>query len=135
MESNGVRAAVRLTQLRRRIERWRRTRAKRSPMPAELWSAATDLARGLGAYRVARQLGIGYGSLRDRLRADGESGGVAAPAFVAVDGAALFAPAPASGHGEVELSDGGGLKVVIRLAAGQAVDVAAVVAVVRAVAR
>ena len=32
MESNGVRAAVRLTQLRGRIERWRRTRAKRSPI-------------------------------------------------------------------------------------------------------
>lgn len=135
MESNGVQAAVQLTQLRGRIERWRRTRAKRSPMPAELWSAATELARGLGAYRVARQLGIGYGSLQDRLRAGGASGGAAAPAFVAVDGAALFAPAPAAGCGEVELSDPSGLKVVIRLAAGQAVDVGAVVAAVRAVAR
>ena len=131
MESNGARAAVRLTQLRGRIERWRCTRAKRSPMPAELWTAATELARGLGAYRVARELGIGYGSLKDRLGADGESGRKGAPAFVAVDGAALFAPsapAPATGGGEVELSDASGLKVVIRLAVGQAVDVAAVVA-------
>jgi len=128
MESNGVRAAVRLAQLRGRIERWRCTRAKRSPMPAELWSAATDLARGLGASRVARELGIGYGALKDRLGGDGESGGAGAPAFVAVDGAALFTPAPATGRGEVELSDGSGLKVVIRLAAGQVVDVAALVA-------
>ena len=128
MESNGMRAAVRLTQLRGRIERWRCTRAKRSPMPAELWTAAADLARGLGAYRVARELGIGYGSLKDRLGADGENGREGAPAFVAVAGAALFAAAPATGHAEVELSDASGLKVVIRLAAGQAVDVAAVVA-------
>src|SRR3972149_6942107 len=101
MESNGVRAAVRLTQLRGRIERWRCTRAKRSPMPAELWAAATDLERGLGAYLVARELGIGYVSLKDRLGADGESGGGEPAAFVAVDGAALFAPAPATRGGEV----------------------------------
>jgi len=129
MESNGVGAAVRLTQLRGRIERWRRVRAKRSPMPAELWSAAMELARGLGAYRVARELRIGYGSLKDRLRADEANGGAGAPAFVAVDGAALFAPAP-SGASEVELSDATGLKLVIRLAAGQTVDVAAVLAAV-----
>lgn len=133
MGSNGVQAAVRLAQLRRRIERWRGTRARGAPMPAELWRAATELARGLGAYRVAQELGIGYGSLRGRLRAGGERGGAEAAAFVAVDGAALFAPA--SGHGEVELSDAGGRKVVIRLAAGQGVDVAAVVAAWRAGAR
>jgi len=49
MEGNGVGAAVRLTQLRRRIERWRGTRVKRSPMPPELWSGATELARELGS--------------------------------------------------------------------------------------
>ena len=135
MESNGVRVAVRLTQLRGRIERWRCTRAKRSPMPAELWTAATELARGLGVNRVARELRIGYDSLKDRLGADGERGREAAAAFVAVDGAALFVPAPATGHAEVEVSDASGLKVVIRLAAGQAVDVAAVVAAARAAAR
>ena len=132
MEKNGVHAAVRLAQLRQRIERWRCTRTKRSPMPAELWAAATDLARGLGPYRVARELRIGYGALMERLSADGESGGSGAPAFVAVDGAALFAPVAG---GEVELSDARGLKVVIRLAAGQAVDVAAVAAAWRTTTR
>lgn len=131
MESNGIRVAVRLAQLRARIERWRGTRVKRSPMPAELWTAATDLARGLGAYRVARELRIGYGSLKDRLGGDGETGREGAPTFVAIDGAALFAPAPATGGSEGELSEAGGLKVVIRLAAGQAVDWAALVTAVR----
>ena len=126
---------MRLAQLRGRIERWRCTRVKRSPMPAELWRAATDLARGLGAYRVARELRIGYESLKDRLGVDGQRGSEEAPAFVAVDGAALFAPAPTTGHAEVEVSDASGLKVVIRLAAGQAVDWAAVVAAFRAAGR
>ena len=58
MESNEVQAGVRLTQLRGRIERWRCTRAKRSPMPAELWTAATELAQELGVYRVARELRV-----------------------------------------------------------------------------
>lgn len=130
MERNGIREAVKLAQLRARIERWRSTRAKCSPMPAELWTAATELARGLGAYRVAQELRIGYGTLRERLGADGERGGVAAATFVAMGGAALLAAA-GSGGGEVELADGSGLKVVIRLAAGQAVDWAALVAAVR----
>jgi hypothetical protein len=62
-EGGGAQGQPRLSQLRRRIERWRWTRAKRAPMPPELWTAATELARELGAYRVARALGIGYGSL------------------------------------------------------------------------
>ena len=131
MESNGVRAAVRLTRLRGRIERWRGTRAKRSPMPAELWSAATELAQELGVYRVVRELRVGYGSLKDRLDVAGERGGRATSGFVEIDGPALRAPAAAS----VELSDPSGLKVAIRLAAGQAVDWAALVAAVRTAGR
>ena len=120
-----------LKQLQRRIERWRWTRTKRSPMPPELWSAATELARDLGAYRVARELGLGYQSLKDRLGdgAGGQERGTAA--FVEIDGASLFATSPATVHGEVELSDASGTRMVIRLAAGQAVDVAALLAVFR----
>jgi hypothetical protein len=131
MESNGVRAAARLTQLRRRIERWRCTRAKRSPMPAELWSAATELARGLGASRVARELRVGYGSLRERMEAGGQRSGRGASGFVQIEGAALLAAAPPS----VEVCDPSGLQVTIRLGAGQAVDWAALVAAVRSAGR
>jgi hypothetical protein len=135
MESNGVRAAVRLTQLRGRIERWRCTRAKRSPMPAELWTAATELARELGAYRVAREAGVVAQSLRDRLGDHGEDGRRQASAFVEIDSAALFAPAAAAARAEVELSDASGVKVVIRLDAGESVDVGEVLAAFRATAR
>ena len=131
-KSNGVRAAVRLTQLRRRIERWRLTRAKRSPMPAELWVAATELAQELGVYRVARELRVGYESLKERAGAAGENGARPADTFVEVDGASLFAAAPAASVGSaVELSDASGTKMVIRLAADQAVDVAALLAAFR----
>lgn len=130
-EESEAQRLARLSQLRRRIERWRWTRAKRSPMPPELWTAATELARELGAYRVARELGVGYGSLKDRAGAPGENGARPADAFVELDGAALFAAAPAAVRSEVELSDASGIKMVIRLAADQAVDVAALLAAFR----
>jgi hypothetical protein len=130
-ESSEAEGVARLNQLRRRIERWRWTRAKRSPMPPELWTAATDVARELGAYRVARELGVGYASLRDRLSASSETNRQKEDAFVELDGSSLFAVAPATVRGEVELSDASGTKMVIRLAADQTVDVAALLAVFR----
>jgi hypothetical protein len=132
-ESNTARARAKVGRVRQRIEVWRRTRAKRSPMPQELWTAATELARELGAYRVAQELGVGYGALKDRLGADGESSAREAKAFVEIDGASLFSAAPATARGEVELADVSGTKMVIRLGVGQAVDVAAVLAAFRTV--
>jgi hypothetical protein len=130
-EHTGAHGRRRLNQLRRRIEGWRGTRAKRSPMPAELWIGAMELARELGVSRVARELRIGYGSLKERLGGDGERGPQAAQRFVEIDGGSLFPTAAASGRGEVELADASGMTVVIRLAAGQAVDVAALLAAFR----
>jgi len=128
-ESNGTQGLTRLSQLRRRIDRWRRTRVKRSPMPPELWSTATELARELGVYRVAREVGVGYESLKDRVGAQGEQG--EAGAFVELAGASLLSAAPAAARSEVELSDASGLTMVIRLTADQAVDVAALLAAFR----
>ena len=121
-----------LRQLGRRIERWRCTRTKRSPMPPELWTAATELAHEFGAYRVAREVGVGYQSLRERLGDDAKHGTrPTGDAFVEIDTASLFAPSPAAARGEVELSDASGVKVVVRLGAGESVDVAALLAVLR----
>ena len=130
-EGSGAQGLARLSQLRRRIERWRCTRVKRSPMPPELWRAATELARELGVYRVARELGLGYGSLKDRVDAQGENGAREAGAFVELGGASLFSAAPAAARSEVELSDASGTTMVIRLAADQAVDVGALLAAFR----
>lgn len=129
-QDGNRRAQSGLKQLRRRIERWRWTRTKRSPMPPALWTAATALARELGAYRVAREVGVGYQSLRDRLGDDAEDGTRQADAFVEIDTTSLFA-APKAAHGEVELSDTSGVKVVVRLRAGESVDVAALLAAFR----
>ena len=130
-EGGGAQGPLRLSQLRRRIERWRWTRARRSPMPPELWKAATALARELGVYRVAREIGVGYGSLKDRAGASGESGRREAEAFVELDGASLLSAPPAPVRSEVELSDARGTTMVIRLAADQTMDVAALLTAFR----
>ena len=111
--------------LRRRIECWRETRVKRTRMPEELWAAATVLARAHGVARVARTLGVGYETLKERLGDAGESGMAAGgPAeFVALAGATLLGgAAPAV----VEVTDCRGRRLVVRLSG--AVDVPAVVA-------
>jgi len=130
-EGSGAQGVARRNRLRWRIERWRRTRVKRAPMPADLWMAATALARALGAYRGARELGVGYGSLTDRTDARGENGAHQTHAFVERAGASLLSAAPAAVRSAVELSDARGTTMVIRLAADQAVDVAALLAAFR----
>jgi len=129
------RAPGRMQQLRRRIDRWRRTRVSHGPMPAQLWATATELARELGACRVAREVGVGYQSLRDRLSDDAAAESQQSAGFVEIKPAALFAAPPETTRGEVELSDASGVKVVIRLGAGESVDVAALVATFRTGAR
>ena len=62
-------SAKRMQQVRARIERWRQTRAKRSPMPEALWEAAVELARSEGLHPVARGLQVSYQSLKARVAA------------------------------------------------------------------
>ena len=53
--------------LRDRIERWRRTRARRTMIPNELWSEAIVQARRHGAYRVAEAARLTLDTLRRRM--------------------------------------------------------------------
>jgi hypothetical protein len=88
-----------LEDARRRIARWRETRAYRgAPMPAALWAAAMALARQHGLYTTARALHIDYGSLKKRLDAVSAGQG-AAPAFVELP----TAPPPGLGECVIEL--------------------------------
>ena len=124
---SGVPARVR--QVRDEIALWRRRRGKRSPMPAKLWDAAVSLARSEGTYAVARALRVDYGSLARRVAAGGggrDGGAASARAFVQLGGA-QFLGTPAPAGPVVEMSDGGGVRIVIRLGPGSPLDVAGLV--------
>ena len=117
-------AEGRLAIVQAQVDRWRRTRAKQSPMPERLWDDAVVLARELGVHPVKAALGLNYESLRHRLEGSGasvkpESG------FVELSGAQLLGSA---GTGPVvEVSDERGMRLTVRLAPGSELDLARLV--------
>jgi len=122
---------ARLDRLRRRIQTWRGSDPKRRAMPAEIWAEATDLARRLGVNPVRRAVAIDYAALKRRVESrGGEEAGSAetSSAFVELPRAAR----DASAQGPViELSDGHGSLLTLRLGVGAAIDVAEVMALFR----
>ncbi len=118
--------SARVQQAQVRIEKWRKTRKKRSPMPEPLWDTAVELAQSDGVYRIARMLRLNYQTLKCRVAiassaTSHRTKAGAARGFVELSSALAVAPPP---FGPVlELSDGDGAKLTIRLPAEPALDV------------
>jgi|SRR4030042_257588 len=62
---------VALKRIRRRLERWRRTRRGRMRIPEGLWGLAVRAVGTYGVNRTARALGLDYYSLKQRVAAAG----------------------------------------------------------------
>jgi hypothetical protein len=123
---NGL-GDARVKELRDAITRWRRTREKRTTMPAELWVGAVALARTRGTYQVARALGVDYESLARRVAESRNGQSSEAPAgFVELRGSDLLGAATV-----IEVSDVDGARMTIRLGAGSALDATALVGAFR----
>ena len=60
---------ARLEAVRRRFERWRRTRRPPSRIPDPLWVVAVKLVGRYGIHRTARALRVDYYSLKKRVTA------------------------------------------------------------------
>jgi hypothetical protein len=119
---------ARVEPLRSQIERWRQTRARRSPMPEPLWRAAVELARKHGVYAAAQALRLSYGSLRTRAEKAGKAeqprreSPPPRATFVALPPALLSAAAGPSGP-IVEVVGPSGQRLTVRLRSGE-LDVA-----------
>lgn len=110
--------------LGRRVQRWRNSRERRSPMPESLWLEATRLARAHGVSPVCRHVGLGYASLQKWVAAtaDAPSQESADEAgFVELSAAHLLGASAA--QTVLELSDRDGTRLTLRLAPGSEVDV------------
>ena len=119
-----------VAQLRDRVDHWRKTRRKRSPMPEALWDEAASLARVHGVYPICRAVRLNYENLRKRAEqaAHGSHDGEACPGgFVELSAAQLLG-APASTQTVLELSDREGTRLTLRLPPGGEVDVPGLVA-------
>ena len=64
--------------VRQRLERWRQQGRRGGRIPEALWGAAVELAREHGVSATARDLGLAYYSLKERLEAASDSTGGAA---------------------------------------------------------
>ena len=120
-----------IARLRQRIERWRRTRRKRSPMPEELWQAAARAAQVHGVWPVARDLGVAYATLKDRAtrkpstkRRKGKSEDTGE--FVELSAAQLLGANPKAAVVELQTKDG--LRITIRYEDGGQLDVSGLLA-------
>ena len=115
-----------LEALRRRFERWRRSRTARSRIPDTLWTSAVQAAGRYGLHRTTKALRLDYYSLKKRVEdaaTDREPDREAAATF-------LELPTPVSaGASEciVELEDSGGAKMRMHLKGGAVPDVTALV--------
>ena len=127
---------ARLEGLRRRFERWRRTRKGRDRIPEPLWASAVKLAGKYGLQRTARTLRLEYNALKKRVEQKAVIAGIereaAATASKSPAGTAgaTFLELPAAGwagFGEciLELEDASGATMRVHLKGVAAPDLAA----------
>jgi hypothetical protein len=60
----GAEVPAGLRRVYQKLERWRRTRPGRSPLPEALWRAAAEAAREHGVFRTGQVLHLEYGKLK-----------------------------------------------------------------------
>jgi hypothetical protein len=65
-------AIITLEEAKRRFEEWRSNRRGKARIPAELWSAAVEVARKEGINRTARELHVAWDDLKRRMTTTGE---------------------------------------------------------------
>jgi len=122
-------AERRIEQVRSQIEQWRKARPYQcSPMPAVLWRRAVGLAEEFGVHPVKCALSLSYQSLKKRVEEGSATGAgrrhTTRAQFVEIKGGELLGSAAGS---IVEVSDSGGARLTVRLAAGSEVDLAGLV--------
>jgi len=133
--------------VRSEIEAWRANRKKRAPVPSSIWSAATALAQRYSVYRISQALRLNYGGLKRRLvglsgettkSSTGDDENVAGRKFVELSGVGTMAAVPqqaasivagnrAGDYVEVEVSDGSGARMTVRVTNDSQVDLTGLV--------
>ena len=114
-----------LSRVCREFEHWRRTRPRRSAIPAALWALAVAHARAVGVHATARRLRLDYYALKQRVNAAAVGAPVASalPAFIEVVPAGV-GPAGVS-ECVIDLADARGTTMRIALKSPALPDLAA----------
>ena len=94
---------------------WRQQRRVREPIPRPLWRAMASLARRYGLSPVAQALGVNYTTLKQQVMADA-NGPRPRPGPTAGFVEVPLTGWPAGSQWVIELEDGRGSKLTLRLA-------------------
>jgi hypothetical protein len=118
---------ARLEGVRRRFERWRRSRKVRTRIPESLWASAVKVAGRYGIHRTAKALRVDYYALKKRAEQEAAVTASKTPAEVARAPFLELPTAPWVGSGEctLELENAGGAKLRVHLKGFAAPDLAA----------
>ena len=111
----------------RKFGQWRERRRPRTPIPAELWREATELACAHGINRTAKALRLDYYSLKKRATAAARTIEPASE-FVEILPGAMPAPRPQC---TIEVEEAGGVKMRICLEGPDLPDILALARVLR----
>jgi len=107
-------ADTRLAETAAAFAQWRSRVPRASPIPAELWSRAVELARTLGVSPVARALKLDYTRLKQRMKVGVPAPAPEPPAFVELSLGVPVAPRGCT----LALSDGHGRSLRIEWTGG-----------------
>jgi hypothetical protein len=111
--------------LRCQFEAWRQTRKHGEHIPESLWEGAAKLAGAFGVGRVSRALGVGYYALKERAQESWQPSRSSNQAAAFIE---LPLPTRVSRSDYlIELEDGRGAKMTLRLAPGSGSEVLALV--------
>lgn len=112
---------IRIEPLRERVESWRKNKGSNEKMPETLWGEAIEMARVYGVSPVQRILRIDYRGLERRLGINKP----AAPGRPPREQSFIELPVLPTRRAEhlVELEDGTGRKLSLKIAAGHLAEV------------
>ena len=126
-KSREQEVAPEIKRLRKRIDRWRQTRRKRSPMPKALWEEAVRLADVHGVSPVSRQVGVDYYSLKNRRKqaSKKQRGQISETEFVELSTNQLFGRP--GGPAVVEVTGDDGQRLTVKYDDSRELDVSGLV--------
>jgi hypothetical protein len=114
----GPAYAAALAPVQTDLTAWRKRRKHREPIPQALWRRMATLAESYGVHPIAQALNVSYTALKRRLAANcserASKAGVGSSGFVEVP----LSGWPWPGQWAIELEDGRGWKLTLRLAPG-----------------
>ena len=110
-----------LTRVQPALAAWRRQRRHREAIPDSLWRLIVPLAQAHGVSPVAQALRLNYTALKQRSVAGGVTSAAGNPlgGFIEVP----VVGAPSATPWVIELEDGRGTKLTVRLAQGESATV------------